>query len=50
MVSVLVSIADSLPPKLKLHTQLDLEARVGIERVRLPQATRNQSSMASLTV
>jgi hypothetical protein len=31
LVSVLVSVADSLPPKPMLHTQLELEARVGIE-------------------
>jgi hypothetical protein len=31
LVSVLVSVADSLPPKPLLHTQLGLEARVGIE-------------------
>ena len=31
MVSVLVSVADSLPPKPMLQTQLELEARVGIE-------------------
>jgi hypothetical protein len=30
-VSVLVSVADSLTPKPLLHTQLELEARVGIE-------------------
>ena len=28
--SVLVSVADSLPPKPLLHTQLELEAEVGI--------------------
>ena len=32
LVSVLVSVADSLPPKPLLHTQLELEARVGIEQ------------------
>ena len=32
VVSVLVSVADSLAPKPLLHTQLGLEARVGIER------------------
>ena len=32
LMSVLVSVADSLPPKPLLHPQLDLEARVGIER------------------
>ena len=31
VVSVLVSVADSLAPKPLLHTQLGLEARVGIE-------------------
>jgi hypothetical protein len=31
LVSVLVSVADSLAPKPLLHTQLGLEARVGIE-------------------
>jgi hypothetical protein len=31
MVSVLVSVADPGPPKPMLHTQLELEARVGIE-------------------
>src|ERR1035441_10453309 len=39
LVSVLVSVADSLAPKPMLHTQLALEARVGIGRIRLPQAT-----------
>ena len=33
MVSVLVSVADSLPLKPMLHTQFGLEARVGIERL-----------------
>ena len=32
LVSVLVSVADSLPPEPMSHTQLELEARVGIER------------------
>ena len=31
LVSVLVSVLDSLPPNLLLHSQLSLEARVGIE-------------------
>jgi hypothetical protein len=31
LVSVLVSVADSLPPKSLPHTRLNLEARVGIE-------------------
>ena len=31
LVSVLVSVADSLAPKPLLHTQLGMEARVGIE-------------------
>ena len=31
MVSVLVSVADHSAPKSLLHTQLELEARVGIE-------------------
>jgi hypothetical protein len=30
MVSVLVSVADSLPSKPLLHTQLELKARAGI--------------------
>ena len=32
MVSVLVSVADPSTPKSLLHTQLELEAEVGIER------------------
>ena len=31
LVSVLVSVADSLPPKSLPHTRLEMEARVGIE-------------------
>jgi len=31
-VSVLMSVADSLPPKPLLHSQFSLEARVGIEQ------------------
>jgi len=33
LVPALVPVADSLPPKPKLHTQLELEARVGIGRL-----------------
>ena len=44
MVSVLVSVADSLAPKPMLHTQLALEARVGIGRV--PPSTSHSKSTA----
>jgi hypothetical protein len=47
LVSVLVSVWTPEPPKPMLHTQLELEARVGIGRTRLPQATRNQLSKSS---
>jgi hypothetical protein len=42
LVSVLVSVADSLAPKPMLHTQLALEARVGIGRV--PPSTSHSKS------
>ena len=44
LVSVLVSVADSLPPKHLLHTQLELEARVGIGRI--PPSTSHSKSTA----
>ena len=46
LVSVLVSVADSLPPKPLLHTQLGLEARVGIEH----EFVRLQASALSTQV
>jgi len=41
----LVSVADALPLKPLLHSQLGLEARVGIGRIRFPQTTRNKLPM-----
>ncbi len=51
LVSVLVSVADSLPPNPMLHTQLELEARVGIElyfRPRLTNASSQQTVGSSV--